>query len=52
MTTKRPMKGREACAGAAAVEFALLLPFLLLLLLGVYDFARALQAQIVDPFYS
>jgi|CZKT01.1.fsa_nt_gi Flp pilus assembly protein TadG len=32
--------------GAAAVEFALLLPVLLLLLFGIIDFGRALNAQI------
>ena len=32
--------------GAAAVEFALLLPMLLLLLFGIIDFGRALNAQI------
>jgi Flp pilus assembly protein TadG len=32
--------------GAAAVEFALLLPVLLLLLFGLIDFGRALNAQI------
>jgi Flp pilus assembly protein TadG len=32
--------------GAAAVEFALLLPLLLLLIFGIIDFGRALNAQI------
>lgn len=32
--------------GAAAVEFALLLPLLLLLVFGIIDFGRALNAQI------
>ena len=32
--------------GAAAVEFALLLPMLLLLVFGIIDFGRALNAQI------
>src|ERR1035441_3214877 len=32
--------------GAAAVEFALLLPVLLLLVFGIVDFGRALNAQI------
>jgi Flp pilus assembly protein TadG len=32
--------------GAAAVEFALLLPLLLLILFGLIDFGRALNAQI------
>lgn len=38
---------RKLGAGTAAVEFALVLPFLLLLMLGLYDFARALQAQMI-----
>jgi Flp pilus assembly protein TadG len=40
--------GRPGAAdrGAAAVEFALLLPVLLLLVFGVVDFGRALNAQI------
>ncbi len=32
--------------GAAAVEFALMLPLLLLIIFGVIDFGRALNAQI------
>jgi Flp pilus assembly protein TadG len=32
--------------GAAAVEFALLLPLLMLLICGIVDFGRALNAQI------
>jgi Flp pilus assembly protein TadG len=47
-TTRRP--GRTSRAGgdrgAAAVELALLLPFLLLLVFGIIDFGRALHAQI------
>jgi Flp pilus assembly protein TadG len=37
---------RSKDRGAAAVEFALLLPLLLLLLFGIIDFGRALNAQI------
>jgi Flp pilus assembly protein TadG len=33
--------------GAAAVEFALVLPVLLLVLCGIVDFGRALHAQVV-----
>ena len=33
--------------GAAAVEFALVLPVLLLVLCGIIDFGRALHAQVV-----
>jgi Flp pilus assembly protein TadG len=45
------MKRRQAAThprdrGATAVEFALLLPVLLLLLFGIIDFGRALNAQI------
>jgi len=45
------MKRRRAATeprdrGSAAVEFALLLPVLLLLIFGIIDFGRALNAQI------
>jgi Flp pilus assembly protein TadG len=45
------MRRREAAPdsrdrGAAAVEFALLLPVLLLIIFGVIDFGRAINAQI------
>ena len=43
LLTRRP---RGTDRGAAAVEFALLLPVLLLLLFGIIDFGRALNAQI------
>jgi Flp pilus assembly protein TadG len=42
---RRPWNGARD-RGAAAVEFALLLPMLLLLLFGLIDFGRALNAQI------
>jgi Flp pilus assembly protein TadG len=38
---------RKRGAGLAAVEFALLLPVLLVLLIGLIDVARALQAQMI-----
>ncbi len=38
-------RGRSADRGAAAVEFALLLPLLLLIVLGIIDFGRMLNAQ-------
>jgi Flp pilus assembly protein TadG len=42
-----PATGREARdRGATAVEFALLLPMLLLVVFGIIDFGRALNAQI------
>jgi Flp pilus assembly protein TadG len=37
---------RTADRGAAAVEFALLLPMLLILIFGIIDFGRMLNAQI------
>jgi Flp pilus assembly protein TadG len=42
-----PSRGRTARdRGTAAVEFALVLPVLLLILFGIIDFGRALNAQI------
>jgi Flp pilus assembly protein TadG len=38
--------GSSADRGAAAVEFALLLPLLLLIVLGIIDFGRMLNAQV------
>jgi Flp pilus assembly protein TadG len=43
---RRLLKSRERDRGAVAVEFALLLPVLLLLIFGVIDFGRALNAQV------
>jgi Flp pilus assembly protein TadG len=45
MTRRWPRAG-AADGGAAAVEFALLLPVLLLIVFGIIDFGRALNAQI------
>ncbi|HEY6276044.1 MAG TPA: TadE/TadG family type IV pilus assembly protein [Streptosporangiaceae bacterium] len=45
MNRRRPQTG-AADRGAAAVEFALLLPVLLLIVFGIIDFGRALNAQI------
>jgi len=42
----RRLSGLAADRGAAAVEFALLLPLLLLIVFGIIDFGRALNAQI------
>jgi Flp pilus assembly protein TadG len=41
---KLPRRGSEA--GAAAVEFALVLPVLMLLIFGIIDFGRMLNAKI------
>ncbi|MDD5250354.1 MAG: TadE/TadG family type IV pilus assembly protein [Rhodocyclaceae bacterium] len=38
---------RKACAGVAAVEFALVLPLLVMLALPVVDFARAIDANLI-----
>jgi Flp pilus assembly protein TadG len=47
MMNRRPSGGRDARdRGAAMVEFALLLPMLLLIVFGIIDFGRALNAQI------
>jgi Flp pilus assembly protein TadG len=43
---RRPARSTPRDRGAAAVEFALLLPMLLLLVFGIIDFGRALNAQI------
>ena len=45
MTPKQQVAKRQR--GIAAVEFALLLPILLMLLFGMIDAARALQANII-----
>ena len=42
-----PVAGREAARGQSLVEFALLLPLLLVILLGVADFGRVFQAGIM-----
>jgi Flp pilus assembly protein TadG len=43
---RRPTRNGPRDRGATAVEFALLLPVLLLLIFGLIDFGRALNAQI------
>jgi Flp pilus assembly protein TadG len=44
---RRPPSGRKTRdRGTAAVEFALVLPVLLLIVFGIIDFGRALNAQI------
>jgi len=43
---RRTARNATRDRGAAAVEFALLLPMLLLLVFGIIDFGRALNAQI------
>ena len=42
----RPHRRTTGERGSATVEFALLLPLLLLLIFGIIDFGRALNAQI------
>lgn len=44
---RTPSRRRWGDQGAAAVELALVLPVLLLLVLGVIDFGRALQQQML-----
>lgn len=48
MTTDTPARRGHVCSdrGAAAVEFALVLPLLVLIVFGVIDFGRAINAQI------
>src|SRR5215472_17429833 len=43
---RRGRRVRGGDRGAAAVEFALVLPLLLLLVCGIIDFRRAINAQI------
>jgi hypothetical protein len=40
-------RSRSICAGLATVEFAMILPLLVMLALPVVDFARAIQADLV-----
>jgi Flp pilus assembly protein TadG len=46
MTNPARRRGAGSDRGAAAVEFALLLPLLVLIVFGVIDFGRAINAQI------
>ncbi len=46
LLTRRPARRRPDERGSAAVETALVLPLLLLLVCGIVDFGRALNAQI------
>jgi len=44
--SRRRVIGHAPDRGAVAVEFALLLPMLLLIVFGIIDFGRALNAQV------
>lgn len=46
MTDRNPAKTRRTGRGAAAVEFALVLPLLLMLVFGIVDFGRLFFAQV------
>ena len=46
MTNPARRRGAGSDRGAAAVEFALLLPLLLLIVFGIVDLGRAINAQI------
>jgi hypothetical protein len=43
----RVRPGKKACSGAAAIEFAIILPLLLLLGLSIFDIARGIQANMI-----
>jgi Flp pilus assembly protein TadG len=43
---RRLARLRKACAGTTAIEFAILLPAFLLLLLGVVEFGRMIWTQV------
>ncbi len=45
-TQARIWRWGKGCTGQSAVEFALLAPFLFLILLGIFDFGRAVVAYI------
>jgi hypothetical protein len=47
MMNARQARKRTACAGAAAVEFAIMLPLLILLAFPVTDLARVVQANMI-----
>lgn len=47
MTTYRRTRPSKRDEGAAAVELAILLPVLLLLIFGIVDFGRMLNSQII-----
>src|SRR5215475_1535642 len=44
--TRRALLSQTRDRGAAAIEFALLFPLLMLIVFGIIDFGRALNAQI------
>ncbi len=47
LQTRQRMKNRKKSAGTAAVEFAFILPLLVLLAIPIFDLARIIQANMI-----
>ena len=45
--TRRPFAGRNGRRGTALIEFALILPILIILVLATVDFGRLIQARLI-----